>query len=38
MIAFTLEMCTFEDVGRPLTKEKYPACLEYVERLKAREA
>lgn len=38
MMAFSLETCMFEDVGKRLTKESYPACVEYVERLTAREA
>jgi glutathione S-transferase len=38
MMAFSLETCTLQDVGEPLTKEKYPACVAYLERLKSREA
>lgn len=38
MLGFSLESCMIKDAGQPLTKEKYPACVAYVERLQAREA
>jgi glutathione S-transferase len=38
LMAFSLDTCALEDVGKPLTKEKYPACVAYLERLKSREA
>lgn len=38
LLAFSLETCMLEDVGKPLTKEKFPACVTYLERLKARDA
>jgi glutathione S-transferase len=38
LMAFCLETCTLKDVGQPLTKEKYPACVAYLERLKSRAA
>jgi glutathione S-transferase len=38
MLGFALESCMIKDAGQPLTKEKYPLCVAYVERLQAREA
>jgi glutathione S-transferase len=38
LLAFSLETCMGEDVGRQLTKEKFPACVAYVERLQGRVA
>lgn len=38
LLAFSLETCMLEEVGKPLTKEKYPTCVAYLERLKSREA
>jgi glutathione S-transferase len=36
MLGFCLEVCMGDDVGRPLTKEKFPSCVAYLERLKSR--
>lgn len=38
MLAFCLEVCMGDDVGRPLTKEKYPTCIAYLECLRNRAA
>jgi glutathione S-transferase len=38
LLAFCLETCMLEDVGKPLTKNKFPACVEYLEKLKGRDA